>query len=199
MTQTQQRGRLEDRPLSLTRRWPSALGALAAAALVAGAWSGHLGWRQTVAVLAAAGLVYLGSAALGSRRAAWWLFAATVLVIGLGGQLAVVDPLLGLVAFATALTIIGLARAWRGRDAGADRSSLAAQVLAAGAAVGIAYAAAALAQPWGAVLLAAGLLGHTAWDVVHHRSGRVVVRSMAEFCAVLDPLLAAGVVALALA
>lgn len=198
MTQTQQLGRLEPAAPSLTRRWPSALGILAAGGLVAGAWSGHLGWRQLVAVLAAAALVYLGSAALGSRRAAWWLFAGTVLVIGLGGRLDVVDPLVALAACAAALTAVGLVRGWRARGSGTGTRPLLVQLLAALVAVGIAFLAAALTQPWGAALLAAGLLGHTAWDVAHHRSGRVVARSMAEFCAVLDPLLAAGVVALAL-
>jgi hypothetical protein len=38
--------------------------------------------------------------------------------------------------------------------------------------------------------VSAGLLAHAAWDVYHHRTGRVVVRSMAEFCGVLDTLLA---------
>jgi hypothetical protein len=31
-------------------------------------------------------------------------------------------------------------------------------------------------------VVAAGLLGHAAWDVYHHRAGRVVRRSLAEFC-----------------
>jgi hypothetical protein len=46
----------------------------------------------------------------------------------------------------------------------------------------------------GAYLVAAGLLGHAAWDVYHHRINRVVVRSMAEFCFVLDTLLAVIIV-----
>ena len=45
----------------------------------------------------------------------------------------------------------------------------------------------------GAYLVAAGLLGHAAWDVWHHRANRVVVRSLAEFCFVLDTLLAAAI------
>jgi len=46
----------------------------------------------------------------------------------------------------------------------------------------------------GASLVAAGLLGHAGWDVYHHRVNRVVVRSMAEFCFVLDTLLAIAIV-----
>ena len=46
----------------------------------------------------------------------------------------------------------------------------------------------------GAYLVAAGLLGHAAWDAYHHRANKVVVRSMAEFCFVLDTLLAVAIV-----
>jgi hypothetical protein len=38
------------------------------------------------------------------------------------------------------------------------------------------------------------LLGRAAWDVYHHRINKVVVRSMAEFCCVLDTLLAIAIV-----
>jgi hypothetical protein len=46
----------------------------------------------------------------------------------------------------------------------------------------------------GAYLVAAGLLGHAAWDVYHHWVNKVVVRSMAEFCCALDTLLAVAIV-----
>ncbi|RIQ13601.1 hypothetical protein [Jiangella rhizosphaerae] len=46
--------------------------------------------------------------------------------------------------------------------------------------------------------LAAGLLGHAAWDVWHHRTNRVVTRSLAEFCVVLDTLLAAAMIVVAI-
>ena len=42
--------------------------------------------------------------------------------------------------------------------------------------------------------MAAGLLGHAAWDAYHHRVNRVVVHSFAEFCLVLDIALAAAIV-----
>jgi len=45
----------------------------------------------------------------------------------------------------------------------------------------------------GAYVVAAGLLGHAAWDV-HHRTNRVVVRSLAEFCLALDTALAVAIV-----
>ena len=42
--------------------------------------------------------------------------------------------------------------------------------------------------------MAAGLLGHAAWDAYHHRTNRVVVRSLAGFCLVLDTALAVAIV-----
>jgi hypothetical protein len=44
---------------------------------------------------------------------------------------------------------------------------------------------------------AAGLLGHAAWDVYDHRANKVAVRSLAEFCFVLDTLLAVAIVIVA--
>ncbi|MCT9084173.1 hypothetical protein [Streptomyces fulvoviolaceus] len=41
-------------------------------------------------------------------------------------------------------------------------------------------------------VLAAGWLGHAVWDVVHHRSGKVVPRAWAEWCFVVDLLGAAA-------
>ena len=41
-----------------------------------------------------------------------------------------------------------------------------------------------------------GLLGHAAWDVYHHWNQKVVSRSMAEFCLVLDIALAVTIIVL---
>lgn len=43
----------------------------------------------------------------------------------------------------------------------------------------------------GLILLAAGYIGHTIWDIAHFRTGKIVRRGYAEFCAVLDLLIAA--------
>ena len=43
-------------------------------------------------------------------------------------------------------------------------------------------------------LLAAAWLGHGAWDVAHHLADRVVPRWYAEICAVLDVLVAVGII-----
>jgi hypothetical protein len=46
----------------------------------------------------------------------------------------------------------------------------------------------------GAYLVAAGLLVHAAWDIYHHRTYRVVLGSLAEFCLALDAALAVAIV-----
>jgi hypothetical protein len=46
----------------------------------------------------------------------------------------------------------------------------------------------------GGMLVAIGLLGHAAWDAVHYVRNRVVTRSYAEFCAVVDLLVGAAVI-----
>jgi hypothetical protein len=38
------------------------------------------------------------------------------------------------------------------------------------------------------------LIGHAAWDAYHHRANKVVVRSFAELCFVLDTLVAVVIV-----
>jgi hypothetical protein len=49
-----------------------------------------------------------------------------------------------------------------------------------------------LEPPHDGHLLAAGWLGHTAWDVAHYRADRIVPRWWAESCAVADVLIAAA-------
>lgn len=50
-------------------------------------------------------------------------------------------------------------------------------------------------EPASAYVLAAGWLGHAAWDVVHFRANRIVPRWWSLWCGVLDVLLAAVLVA----
>jgi hypothetical protein len=45
----------------------------------------------------------------------------------------------------------------------------------------------------GGKLVAITILGHAAWDAYHYLRNRVVPRSYAEFCAVVDLLLGAAI------
>lgn len=53
-------------------------------------------------------------------------------------------------------------------------------------------------NPMSQYLLAAGWLGHAAWDVVHYRANRIVPRWWSLWCVVLDVLLAVVLITSAL-
>jgi hypothetical protein len=80
------------------------------------------------------------------------------------------------------------------RGAHPPRSGLPLQTLALLGFGAIAVTALLLAPAVGAYLVAIGLLGHAAWDAYHHRTNKVVARSYAEFCLVLDAALAVMIV-----
>jgi hypothetical protein len=174
-------------PKSLVRRrWPTLAG-LGFAALVA---FDLMSGVDLAPVLAASAAVYLGAAALQRPAAAWPLFFATIVVIT-AARLADdrLEPTWVILAGAVALGIYGLLRGAARLGYGLPLQTLA--LLGFGAAAG---AALVVNPELGAYLVAAGLLGHAAWDAYHHRVNRVVVRSMAEFCLVLDTALAVAIV-----
>jgi hypothetical protein len=177
--------RSQPQPL-VRRRWPSLAGLGFAALIAFDLMSGV----ELAPVLAASAAVYLGAAALQRPAAAWPLFFATGAVITAARLLQDrFEPTWVILAGSVALLIYGLLR---GADPSGHGLGLqTAALLGFGATAG----AALIATPaLGAFLVAAGLLGHAAWDVHHHRVNRVVVRSLAEFCLVLDAALAVAIV-----
>jgi hypothetical protein len=174
------------------KRWPTAVG-IALAAFVAWDLSGESG-SELAPILAASGLVYLGAAALRKPRSAWPLFLGTFVVISATR----IAARFGVAAFDATWVFLGLAVVFVGYGllTGAARPAYglplqSVAMLVVGAAAVIALM---VNEDVGACLVAAGLLGHAAWDVYHHRANKVVVRSMAEFCGVLDTLLAVAIV-----
>ena len=173
------------RTAGIGRWWPAVAGV--AMAGFAGMDVAEDGGAGLAPVVAASAVIYLGAAALGRRRAAWPLF---FVVLAVAGEVPGLPDATWLLLGAAALfVVLGLVR-------GAVRpaSGLPLQTLAMAGFGGVALLALAVHPDLGAYLVAAGLLGHAAWDVHHHRTGRVVARSLAEFCVVLDTLLAVGVV-----
>jgi hypothetical protein len=175
--------------LTSLKWWPTLAGVAFAAFLVL---SGPAG-SESAAVLAASGFVYLGAAALRRPSVAWPLLFVTFVVITLSRR--------DLVPFDATWPLLGLAAAvfaygaWRGALRpfdGLPLQAIAMAVVGGGAAVAVIVDGTA-----GALLVAAGLLGHAAWDVYHHRVNKVVVRSMAEFCGVLDTALAIAILVVA--
>ncbi len=143
------------------------------------------------AVLAAATVVYIGAAVIGSRRSAWLWFLATGVPIA-ADQVpdGAVDATAVLLALAAALLAVGVVRL--ARDTPADAPPLPLQLLAVVVFGTVAGLGAVADSRVGAVLVAAGLVAHAAWDWHHHRTRQVVTRPYAMFCLTLDATLAGG-------
>jgi hypothetical protein len=174
----------------LGHRWPSAAGV--ALALLTGL--GIAGGADVAAVVTASGFVYLGAAALQRPTAAWPMFAVAFVLMTIGFLVPGVDPSWWMLGLAACLVVYGLTRGARHPSWGVPLQSAAMVLLAA-----VAITAVNVGATWAGFLVAAGLLAHALWDAYHHHVDRVVVRSMAEFCAVLDTLLALVVIAVTLA
>jgi hypothetical protein len=171
---------------SSLQHWPTLAG-IALAAFVAHDMARG---SELAPILAASGLVYLAAAALGKPSSAWPLFLITFAVITVDSA--------GWVDVNATWILLGLAGLFVGYDllrgVAHPASGLPLQTIAM-IACGVAAACASLVDGMvGAYLVAAGLLAHAAWDVYHHWTNKVVVRSMAEFCFVLDTLLAVAIV-----
>lgn len=167
----------------LRDRWPAFAGLAVAVLTALALW---LRDADATAVITASALVYLGAAALGLRWSAWPIFGVSFVLISVGFLVPAFDPSLIMIAIAVLLIGYGFVRG-RGKPLHGLPLQLVAMVILAGLAV----IAARLDPTVAAIMVAAGLLAHAGWDAYHHRKDRVVVRSMAEFCMVLDTVLAA--------
>ena len=173
----------------LMHRWPTALG-LAVAALAAFDLQVDAGFVSSFSALVVLmALVYLGAAALSRRRAAWVVFLAgfAVLVV-LPLPDSGIEPSLVLLVAALAFLVLGAARGLLRRPGGLTLQ--AAGMLGFGT---IALTALYADLQLGGYLVAAGLIGHGVWDAYHYLRNRVVARSYAEFCAVLDLLVGTAI------
>lgn len=165
----------------IARRWPAVAGLAVAAMSAYGIASG----ADVAAVVAASGFVYIAAAAVGRPMAAWPAFGVSFVLMVLEKVVPAAEPTATMLAVAAVLAVVGVARGGLRPRSGLPLQAAAMLVL------GVLALVAAQAQPvLAGVLVAVALLAHAAWDVHHHRTGRVVVASMAEFCAVLDTVLA---------
>jgi len=173
---------------SWSKVWPAALGVLVAAGTAIGLDDG----RDVAAVVAASGLVYLAAAALGGRRAAWPAFGFTFVLVTLA-KLAGLDAMTWILVLAGVLLVVGLARGGWKPSWGLPLQAAAMLVLGSVALLAV------QANPRvGGLLVSVALLAHAGWDLHHHRTGRVVTRTLAEFCCVLDVVAAVVVAIIAL-
>jgi len=171
---------------ALGRRWPAAVGAAAAIAMVLD--GGGREGLTTVVLIAVS--CYLAAAVTGRPWMAWaWIVPGSLLVVA--SRALDVAPLLVHGAAAVALVVVGLVR-------GASRPALARQTAGFVGYGLLVVAALALPPGPGLVLAALALIGHAGWDVWHLRRHRDEISpSLAEACVVLDVLF--GVVTLVLA
>ena len=172
---------------ALLRRWPIAVGLLAAAlALLAG------GDRETViTALFVALACYLAAAALDRPWVAWAAVPIASAAVT-AGQFLDIDPWFVIGGASVVLLLVGLLR--RASDPALTAQSLAMLGYGGAAVLGLAFS-----PVVGAVLASLALIAHAAWDVFHYRKNAVVPRSLAEFCMFFDIPLGVAVIVLVLA
>ena len=173
--------------MTLSHRWPSALGLVVAGVAIA---TGPT--RDTLAItVCVAALCYLAAAALDRPWVAWAAIPGGSLVV-------VVGALVGLVWWG-AIGIVAAALIALGLSLRVPRRALVAQAVALLAYGALAIVALGVDPRAGLILAGLTLAGHAGWDLVHYRRNAVVHRSLAEFCMLLDVPLGLTLVVLALA
>jgi hypothetical protein len=168
----------------LMHHWPTALG-IAVAALAAYDIEDGLEFATLTVLMA---LVYVGAAALDRRRFAWVVLIVGLAVLTVIPSASEVVPSVSFLVVALVFLVLGVARGlWR-RPSGLPLQT--AGMLAFGSIVLVAL----YVEPnLGGKLVAFALIGHAAWDAYHYLRDRVVARSYAEFCGVLDLLVGAAI------
>lgn len=187
MTEQSTRGR--ELGSFLLHRWPTVLGIVVALSTALDAQIDRKFVSFVAALIMVMPLIYLGAAVFERPSSAWLVMA---------GGLAVIFPLhildmtvvaaFVLLAVAVIFLVLSLVRGqWR------NNSSLLLQTIGMVVFGAVALVALYAQVDWAAYVLVAGLLSHAAWDVVHWWRNRVVTRSYAEFCAVIDFLLGVAI------
>lgn len=162
----------------LLRRWPTAL----AVALEVVSWG--IGTARAGQILPLLPALYVVVAVLRRRGASWPVLVVSFgLFVGLQLQ-TVVEPTIAILALAAAVGMVGLLRR-------PGRAELGIQLVGLVLFGGLALVGLTVAPDAARYVLAAGWLGHGIWDLVHLRRDAVVSRSYAEWCGVLDILIAA--------
>lgn len=178
----------------LAHTWP--VGAATVFATFVAFGSGPADHTDIAPVVTASAFVYMCAAGLQHRMSAWPMFLVSVIVITIGSLVPDLDPSWSswvMVCIAGLLAGYGLLRGALRPPWGLPLQSAAMVVFVAAAITAVHVDA-----MWAGLLVGAGLLAHTAWDIYHHQAERVVVRSMSLFCAVLDTFLAVVVLAVTL-
>ncbi|WP_260665772.1 hypothetical protein [Cellulosimicrobium cellulans] len=171
----------------LLERWPSLVGLLALLLNVTNGADAHV----TAMIIVIASACYLAASAIGSRRSGWIVVGGAIVAVVLAGVTGL-DPTVTVLVLGAAFAVLGLLR-----GAGVDRRELGIQALGFLGFSAVALTAMMVGPVPALYLATLAAVGHAAWDVVHFVRDRVVPRSLAEACFVLD--LGLGVAMLCLA
>ncbi|MGH8930006.1 MAG: hypothetical protein ACRDZO_05060 [Egibacteraceae bacterium] len=178
--------RILDVLATLGRRWPTWL-ALALVALNLGEGGSDDEVRILSLFLLFLPFEYLVMAAVGRRRASW-----IVAVVGTATMFVLLTMGVAVPVFVTAALIILVWGAVRGRLNRPDTFRV--QALGMVGFGALALAGLAVDPALGRYLVAAGWFLHGIWDLVYFRADKVVARSYAEWCGVVDVLIAAQLI-----
>jgi hypothetical protein len=170
---------------ALMHRWPTALG-IAVAALAAFDAQDGLEFAELTVLMA---LVYLGAAALDRRWAAWVVLLAGLPLAFFISSISGIDPSVVLLVAAPVFLVLGVARGQWQRPDGLPLQTAGMLAFSSTALVALYY----VYPDLGGKLVGIAILGHAAWDAYHYLRDRVVARSYAEFCAIVDLLLGAAI------
>jgi hypothetical protein len=178
---------------ALARRWPAILGLAFAAFNLATDDPDSV--TSVLLVLVLATTAYVVIAVLVRPRWSWPVLGLLVVVV-VTARLVSSGPVVELAAM-TAIVVAAIA-------VGAVRGTFSRpgpcrwQPFAAVGFMALGLGALWLSPEGGRMLIAAGLIGHAAWDLAHWRRHAVVSRSLSEWCGALDLALGAGVLVLVL-
>ncbi|WP_026924170.1 hypothetical protein [Glycomyces arizonensis] len=176
----------------LLRRWPTALAIAAGALIFAGGGVDAefvTSFGELVPLLA---LEYLLIAKFGRRGWSWPVVVALSLVMAAAQIVGLLRPSLVFGAVAVVVLVWSVADGRLLKD-GMYRL----QVFGMIGFGALTLVAVAVDSDAARYAVAAAWLAHAVWDFVHHRLDRVVSRSYAEACGVIDLIVAAGLVFLA--
>ncbi|WP_166354705.1 hypothetical protein [Phytoactinopolyspora limicola] len=168
----------------LLRRWPTALG-LGGALLAAGRGYSPELLASLTEILVLLPLVYLLAVALRRRSATWPVLGGLVVVFVVLRVVGVVSPAAAFAGLALIVLVWGVVDQQLRRAGEFRVQSLGMVGFGLIALIGL------VVEPdLGRYVVAAGWFLHGLWDFVHLRRDKVVVRSYAETCGVLDLLVA---------
>lgn len=168
----------------LLHRWPTLLGLLVMAQSVIGMADG----RDQAVIAFVAALIYLGAALVDRPVTVWILFGASVVAL-FAIKAFDLSPWPALIGGAVTLVAVALVGDLPGRQP-LEMAQIPVMVVVGAVSV----AAVSLSPELGGYLAALALIGHGTLDVILWRARKVVVRSMAEFCAALDLTLGAAII-----